>query len=316
MGFGFDKIGYARSARRKERILFVGGGALLFSLLLIAAVLTIHSQLVQAREGIVAEPAVTNEVALGTVVLIAANTKIPKGAKLTANYLREVHWPRDQVPEGAVRNFQDVENMFATSALPENQPILRSALATTPPTFSLGELLPPGHRAVTIQVNATSGVEGWATPGVHVDVFLTYLDPADGVNKTRVAVENAVVLSFGGSAKTADSTDSLERSSAAMDTTTVTLAVPFADSLKIQTAISMGRITLALRNNNDLASPGLGVFGANEWEQRPRVRVEEKKAVQLSKGFARITDADGNEKEFVLGNDDKWQTDTGGDEEY
>lgn len=312
MGFGFDRIGASRAQRRRERLLFVGGSTIMFLLVVVGALLTVHNQLVQARPEITAE-SVTNESTLGHVVLIAANTKIQKGTKVTGTYLREVHWPRDQVPEGAARSIAEVENMFATSVIPENQPILRTSLSSSPPTFSIGELLPAGHRAITIQVNATSGIEGWATPGAHVDVFLTYLDQKDGENKTRVVVENAVVLSFGGSVKTPDK-ESLEgRGMNFAEQSTVTLAVPFSDSLKIQTAISMGRITLALRNANDLHSPGQGVFSASQWDQSQRQQQVERRPVSMSKGYARITDSDGSERQYVLGQDDKWQTDAADD---
>lgn len=308
MGFGFDRVA-SRAQRRRERLLFVGGSTIMFITVVVGVLFTVHNQLVQARPELTAEAPVTNESTLGHVMLVAANTKIQKGTKITAAYLREVHWPRDQVPEGAVRSMAEVENMFSTSVITENQPILRSALATTPPTFSIGELLPAGHRAVTIQVNATSGIEGWATPGAHVDVFLTYLDGKDGENKTRVVVENAVVLSFGGSVRTPDK-EALEGRGglAPSEATTVTLAVPFQDSLRVQTAVAMGRITLALRNANDLQSPGQGVFSSGQWDQTPRAPVAEKKTVPMSKGYARITGSDGTERQFVLGDDDKWQT--------
>jgi pilus assembly protein CpaB len=145
-------------------MLFLGGGTLLFSSVLIAALLVVQSQSVQAKQKEISVEPLNEEVALGTVVLLAANSKVPKGTKLTPAYIREVHWPRDQVPEGAVRKLDDIESMFTTTTLVENQPILRSSLAATPPSLGIGDLLTPGMRAVTINVNATSGIEGWANP--------------------------------------------------------------------------------------------------------------------------------------------------------
>lgn len=237
-----------------------------------------------------------------TVMLITATGKIAKGTKLTAQQLREVSWPRDQVPEGALRSFEEAVNMYATASLPENQPLLRTALSPNAPNFGISELLAPGHRAVTIAVNATTGIEGWATAGAHVDVLLTYVDSADNLNKTRVVVENAIVLSFGGNAKAPE--ENIGRG-APLEISTVTLGVPFQDSLKITTALDMGRISLALRSLHDVSSPGSDSFSADEWDKkRPQ-----KEAPQgpVAKGYAKITGSDGSQKQFVLDGQDRWK---------
>lgn len=309
MAVRFSGMGPGRAnILRRERLIFFGGSTLMFALLVIGALVIYSNSDVQAREDIVVEPALSAEIAFGTVVLIAPTSRIPKGTKLTPEQLREVHWPRDQVPEGAVRTMDDALEMFATAPLPANQPILRTSVASTPPSFGLGELLPPGHRAVTIEVDAVSGVEGWATPGAHVDVYLTYLDPKEGVHKTRVAVEDAIVLSYGGKAKRSNPALPSDQADVA---STVTLAVTFEDSLKIQTAKAIGRITLALRNSNDLADQGRGEFSANDWDNRPQPANQPR---FVSKGFATYTAQDGSEQQFILGQDDKWWKSAAGEE--
>lgn len=301
MGVRFGGIGHDRAgAFRREHLLVFGGSTLMFAFLVTAALLLYSNSVVQAREDVVVEPASDSEIAFGTVVLVAPTSRVPKGTRLTSVHLREIHWPRDQVPEGAVRSFQDVDGIYVTAALPAHQPILRGNIATTPPSFGIGELLPAGHRAVSIEVDAISGVEGWATPGVHVDVYLTYFEKQEGVHKTRVAVEDAVVLSYGGEAKKTDQHD-VEKTTVA---STVTLAVPFEDSLKIQTAKAMGEIALALRNSNDLGSQGRGEFGGNDWDSRKPAPKQDSKFVP--QGFATFTDTTGGEHQFFLGKDDRW----------
>jgi len=307
MGVRFSGLGSNRShALRRERLIFFGGSTLMFALVVIGALLIYSNTVVQAKEDVMVQPAAESEIAFGTIVLIAPTSRVPKGTKLTTAYLREIHWPRDQVPEGAVRNFQDVQGMFSATALPANQPILRSSIAVNPPSFGIGELLPQGHRAVTIEVDAITGVEGWATPGAHVDVYLTYLDQKEGIHKTRVAVEDAVVLSYGGQARKINQYE-VDRAKLA---STVTLAVPFEDSLKIQTAKAMGHITLALRNSNDLSSQGRGEFTSKDWDKH---RPSQKDNKFISKGFASFTDSGGGEHQFILGNDERWWK-SGGDD--
>lgn len=301
MGVRFSSMGPNHAAAlRHERIVLFGGSTIILTLIAVVALLIYSNTVVQAREDHVAQPAADTEIAFGTVVLIAPTVRVPKGSKITAEFLREINWPRDQVPEGAVRTLADAEGMYANVPLPANQPVLRNNIGSTPPSFGIGELLPAGHRAVTIEVNAITGIEGWATPGAHVDVFLTYLDPKEQVYKTRVAVEDAVVLSYGGQATKIEKND-LDKPNIS---STVTLAVQFDDSLKIQTATAVGKITLALRNSTDLSSQGKAEFSANDWDsQRVEKKVERK---FVANGFASYTDKAGSEKQFVLGQDNKW----------
>jgi len=294
-------------------MLFLGGGTLMFAALVIGGLLVVQSQLVQAKSKDVEIEPLNQEVALGTVVLLAPSAKITKGTKITSEYIREVHWPRDQVPQGAVRKLDDIENMFAIANLTENQPIIRSSVAANPPSLGISDLLTPGSRAVTIHVNSVSGIEGWAKPGAHVDVLLTYLDPKDGKNKTIVAVENAVVLSYGGSAENSHGGDG-ERVSMP-DSTTATVAVPAADSLKIQTAIAMGRITLALRSQNDIGTPTITEFSQDEWDNGKKPTTPEKRQAVV-RGIARIPGTDGVDRQFYLGDDNRWQHDQVDEETY
>lgn len=302
-----------RMAMRRERLLFLGGGTLMFSAIVIAGLLVVQSQAVQAKSKEVEIEPLNQEVALGTVVLLAPTSRITKGTKITPQFIREVHWPRDQVPEGAIRKMEDLDSMFASANLVENQPILRSSVAANPPSLGISDLLTPGSRAVTINVNSVSGIEGWAKPGAHVDVLLTYLDSKDGKNKTIVAVENAVVLSYGGSAESNHDADS-DRV-AGPESTTATLAVPVADSLKIQTAMAMGRITLVLRSQNDIATPSITEFTQDEWDQSHRPVAQEKRQAMV-RGIARIPGKDGVDRQFVLGDDNRWQHDAVDEETY
>ena len=291
--------------RRKQRAVFVFGSTILFALVVFVALLVYNDSIVQAKETNTIASVTESDETFGTVVLIAPISKLQKGTKLNSSNLREVHWPRDQVPEGAVRSLTEAVGMYSADSLNPNQPIVANTISPTPPTYGIGDLLPPGHRAVTIEVDAITGVEGWATPGAHVDVYLTHRDLETGVYKTRVAVEDAVVLSYGGETKKLNQGEG-ERTKIQ---STVTLAVGFDDSLKIQTAKAVGKITLALRNSNDLASQGSNEFAATEWEGRTAKKIS--KDTLVSKGYAKFTDLSGNEKQFVLGNDERWWKNSG-----
>ena len=95
-----------------------------------------------------------------SVNIVVASKRIEKGSKVDPADLREIRWPRDQVPEGAVREFKEAANLYATSSIPENLPVYLTALSQTPPAKGIQDLLPAGHRAITISVDSTTGIEG------------------------------------------------------------------------------------------------------------------------------------------------------------
>lgn len=303
----FSRLGPSRAVVRRERMLILGGGTLVFSLVIIAAMLIYSQSPAEAGKQVTGNNEVNDDIAYNTVVLIAPTVPVQPGTKLSKVSMREMYWPRDKVPEGAIRDVSDLNNMYAKAKLPANQPIVRDNLSATPPSIGIGDLLPPGHRAVTIEVDATSGVEGWATPGAHVDVLLTYRDQADGMQKTRVAIEDAVVLSFDGSTKKVGVSDGAavaprpRRASS-----TVTLAVTYDDSLKIQTARAMGRITLALRNPTDVKSMGAEVFSSNEFGKDNNSNNRDNGRAIAPKGYARFKDKNGMEHELELDGDSRW----------
>ena len=309
MGVSFTVAGdpgLRASVRRQtaKRTICIGAGFVL----VFGCAVALTKLLAESQSFARSTTAADSQQPVDTVVIVATTKKIEKGEKIDSSKLREIRWPRDQVPEGALRTVDEALSLYATSSLAENQPLYRSALSKTAPIAGIQDLLPPGHRAITISVDATSGIEGWATAGAHVDVMLTYHDKDENTNVTRVIVENAVVLSYGGNAKGASSDalgDEGERETSPVEVSTVTLAVPFSQSLRITTAMDMGRISLALRNANDVVSTGDGVFSADQWEKRHVVAPAA--PISNNHGYAKLSTNDGKEKQFVLDGDNRWK---------
>lgn len=284
---------------QRERLLYIGGGALVFALVLMGVLIFYAKSSVQAvQQQANVQP--ISESVFGRVVLVAPTSPVPEGAKLDQVQVKELQWPRNEVPEGAIRDLGELSGMYAKVGLPANQPILRANLSSSPPVNVIAGLLPPGHRAISIEVDATSSVEGWATPGAHVDLHVTYYDQTEKTQITRVAVEDAVVLSYDGQMqRTVSSTEAKPQSAS-----TVTLAVSAKDALKVQTAKAMGRISLVLRNTEDASSIG----GDDKFSGLDFVQPEDKKSVSPStpKGFVSFSNKDGKRSEFQLYEDGGW----------
>ena len=300
MSARLNSIASRRGYLTRQQMLHIGGGAVTFAFAALLALVFYGNNNVDASQTIGAKN--QEQLAFGTVVLLAPTSRVPAGAKLNTVILKEVHWPRNEVPEGAIRRPEDLQEMFAKTDLAENQPILRTALSTSPLIGGVADLIPPGHRATTIEVDSTSGVEGWATPGAHVDVLVTYHDPADGQKKSQIAVEDAMVVSFNGRMR--GNANGAEGGRFA-STATVTLAVPVVEAVKIHTARAMGKISLILRNTSDQRTVGESTVTSGDIKN---VNKKVPEGREIPKGFVRFTDEGGSKRQLELRNDQRWWT--------
>lgn len=295
--------------QRQRQKLFIFGGVGLLFLMAFIAVVTVKFESADASEKINSHNQVFADdgVNIGTVVLYVPLVQVPQGAQLGTNNMKEEYWPREKVPKGAVRDLEDVKEMYAKISLPPGQPILRENLQSTAPLDS-GIEVPPGHRAVTIEVDATTGVDGYVIAGRHVDVLLTYLDSTDGINKTRIVVEDAIVMSFAGN--TGKGGGDNEARPLTKGTANVTLSMSLENTLKIMTAKALGKISLVLRGSgsNEKVSPEDKVFSATTWRESKRETKEPAKFVR--KGTAVV-----GGKTYVLDDSKRWfETDESGRE--
>jgi pilus assembly protein CpaB len=184
---------------------------------------------------------------IGTVTLFKVDRPINAGEMIPATEVKEVYWAVNQVPEGAVRDRAELKNMYAKVAIPGNSPLQLQQLMDKPVSSSLP--VTPGNRAVTIEIDATSGIEGQALPGSYVDVILTY--HVNAVLTSKVIVQNTRVLSLQGSTKSVDEIDPAAKKGIPAAAQTITLDVSPRDALAITTSRQLGRLSLMMRYPGD-----------------------------------------------------------------
>lgn len=152
----------------------------------------------------------------------------------------QVSFPRHQVPVGAVLEIKPFLASMAIAPLPANLPIFEKNLSMNPSASNpVIDRIPDGMRAITVKVDATGAVEGWASSGAIVDVLLV---TGEG---TRVVAEKVRILSA------ARSVNPIQNSSSDRVPSTVTLLVTQEQALTITTAAPHGKITFALRSLGD-----------------------------------------------------------------
>lgn len=211
---------------------------------------------------------------------------VPSGTKFEDIVFEKIKLPQHQLPEGILTDISSLRGQISISRLPARLPLFAANFSplgsTTNPVI---EGIPDGMRAMTIKVDATSAVEGWAGSGAIVDVLLIEKD------QTTVVAENIKILSA------ERSVAPVEGQASPNVPSTVTLLVSQEQCLAINTAIPRGKIAFALRNFVD----------QNNWEEKvftseklSRYRGESQQRNSVS-GYVEIK----GKGKFIL-SEDKW----------
>jgi Flp pilus assembly protein CpaB len=165
---------------------------------------------------------------------------VPAGTPVSEIKFKQVQYAKHQIPEGALTDLKSLGSSFAVAALPANLPLFRDNFDSSARSLNpVIERIPAGMRAMTVNADAVTSVEGWAGAGAVVDVLLIES------GRTTVVAEQVMILSA------ERSTASGRVVSAPSVPKTVTLLVTQDQCLAINTAIPLGKISFALRSVGD-----------------------------------------------------------------
>lgn len=187
-------------------------------------------------------------VAAKTVPVTVANGPIQPGQQLTREHLMTAAIAATDVPPGAFTNPDLIVGRVSAVPIVAGQTILDQFLAPKGAGSGLQALVPSGMRAITIDVNESSGLAGMLVPGCHVDIVATAL-ASDNPDKSmsRTIVQNLQVVAVG--QRLSGPKPDNERESALSRTVTL-LASPH-DAQTIDLAIATARLRLVLRASGD-----------------------------------------------------------------
>lgn len=293
-GFG----GYYPAVRRrrdKERMMFIGAAGFLFALTILLVVVLNYKESASAKEDRERErdSKIASANTMSTVALLAPSRYVRAGTKLSDVEMKQVFWPRNQVPDEAVMERGELREFFALKDLSPDVPLQKSFLTKTPGGGSLP--VTPGNRAIAIEVSATEGIEGHAVAGTRVDVVLTFSE--EGNLTSKVIVQNARVLSYGGDMGEGPGSQVARIRGPRTTSRTITLDVVPEDALKIATAKEVGRLSLMMRSGDD--DKGLKVDQYDRFDiEGGKKKIKQGKSEACKKGAARI-----GSREFVMGCD-------------
>ena len=253
--------GFSKNPDRERFLFIAAAGAACSLLIVLLAVITFRPD-ADANQPAASQPVATPvqpSLAMSTIDLYVPERPVRAGQKLSDVKFKTVVWPRNQVPDGAIRDLSELKEKYAKVPLDPSIPVRQEFISDTPVRVSLP--LTPGMRAITIEVDETQALEGFALAGTSVDVTLTYMTEEKKL-ETRIIVSKARVLSYGG-----DTTEAGQRQPNSIRPTaarTITLEVNANDALSMQTAKQLGRIGLIMRTADDDKAPETDSINQNK----------------------------------------------------
>lgn len=192
-------------------------------------------------------PAITTpQIATTDSVVLARD--IEPGTTLAETDLVHAKLASESLPTGALTSSQQLVGKVTKISLVRGQTITPNLLAEDGAGYGVGATLPEGMRAVTIDINDTTGVAGFILPKSRVDVIATL--SVDGKSVAKTVLESVQVLAVG---PRINPTAPAEQGNngQAQPSRTVTLLVKPKDAEKVELAASMSRLRLVLRNGRD-----------------------------------------------------------------
>lgn len=202
------------------------------------------------------------EAVLGNqVYVVKAARSIPAGTPLTPDVITTELVPEKFLPPNPIMK-KDIDIYISTPLavnVQEGAMILTSDFAVAEISRDLSSKIPAGERAMSVPVDAISGISGLLTPGDRVDVLGTFpvtdkdelVPDAQGQDSvgfvTMTLLQNVTLLAVGRQLSNVGQSDNREGIY-----NTVTMSLTVAESELLTIAQTRGKLMLLLRNREDV----------------------------------------------------------------
>ena len=208
-------------------------------------------------------------------MVLVADEDLAVGTFVKEGHMRWQPWPEDAVADGyAVKGQHKKEDFVGAvvrSAFVAGQPLTGAQLVHPGDRGFLAAVLSPGKRAVSVPVNATSGIAGFVFPGDWVDIILTVrfsVEDAKGKDQTRYFSETLLT-----DVRVLAVDQEIERNDGeAAVAKTATVEVTPKQVEKVAIGLEMGSLSLSLHSlarGQDRFSQAARAIGADAEEGGP-----------------------------------------------
>jgi pilus assembly protein CpaB len=131
------------------------------------------------------------------VTVVVAKQDVEPGKELTKEDLNVSKIPAESAPGQIFADPAQLVGRVPTSPLVKGETILETLLAPTGTGSGLQALVPPGMRAITLEINTFSGVGGMLQPGCRVDVLSLLNDIKTHESVSKTILQNIKITAVG-----------------------------------------------------------------------------------------------------------------------
>jgi pilus assembly protein CpaB len=187
------------------------------------------------------------------IKVVVASKDLIAGMQLETSHLAIASVPEKFVQPYAVRSPRDLLGLVTVAPIAQGEQVLLNKVRrpeAVPADATLASLLPEGRRAVTIGVDAITGVGGFVRPGDKVDVLWGFKLPKVGDQDGQIVMltlfQDVPILAVG-----SQMLGRTTQTSEASRDYTVTLALDPQEISFLLFAREQGRIQLSLRSHRE-----------------------------------------------------------------
>jgi pilus assembly protein CpaB len=234
--------------------------ARLIILLLVAAVaaggagLAANSWLATQRAALANQQRTAPVVESNEVRVLVAKQPLPAGTLIQENQLRWQAWPSSGLSDAYMTDSdftpEDLVGTVVRVGIAVGEPLSETRVVRPGESGFLAAVLRPGFRAMSVPVNATTGIAGFVFPGDRVDLLLTHkLEPLekekDGVKQRDIRVSETVLTDIRVLAIDQSTNDQVEEPNPVK---TVTIEITPKQVEIVSLITDLGRLSLSLRS--------------------------------------------------------------------
>jgi len=178
--------------------------------------------------------------------VVVARSNLPVGARLTSDTVAVREIPADYIPSGAItpEKFSGVEGKILSEPLASGKPLLKHYIKGIIRVDKFSDLLQPGQRALTLQVDGVNSVEHMIESGDYIDLAVRYKKGSG----FELLLERVMVLSTGNITTADPKAPGMYKNA---DYSTITLGVDDNYVQKVFEAHAKGDLAFLLRNEKD-----------------------------------------------------------------
>ncbi len=203
---------------------------------------------VSAQRAVAVAAAPVRAVKEPTDEVLVARRSLPAGTLLKPDHVTWQAWPKEGVNEiYIVKGKAKQDEMLGAvvrAGVTKGEPITTARIVKPGDRGFLAAVLKPGMRAVSVQVNATTGISGFVFPGDRIDLILSHgiqVDVTEGTRQRRASetvLSDVRVLAVDQKTDDQDGTPSVAK--------TATLEVTPKQAELVAVAVELGKLSLSL----------------------------------------------------------------------